>query len=512
MNGLAVPRLQMVNITKTFPGVKANQQISLTVEPGEIHCLLGENGAGKTTLMNILYGMYQPDDGEIYVNGVRTVVRSPAEAIANRIGMVHQHFMLVPTLTVAENIILGMRPLATSLRDLSKIEKDITRVAQSFGMHVNPSSRISSLSVGERQRVEIIKALYRGIDLLILDEPTASLTPQETSDLFATLKALTRQGLSIIFITHKMNEVMDVADRVTVLRDGVRIATLPISEANQDRLAEMMVGREVSFNLERTPIRRGNAVLRVENLSYRDKETKRDYLKKLSLEVCEGEILGVAGVDGNGQRELAQCICGLIKPIAGKILLNDRDITGCTPHTRLHSGLGLIPEDRSRMGLVLEYSVAENFILQSYDLGQFRNGALLNFGAVNEYARRLTRQFDVRTPSIHTKVAYLSGGNQQKIIVGREIDRNPALLVAMQPTRGLDIGATEYIHKNLLAQRSRGAAILLISTELEEVLALSDRIAVMFEGEIVGIVSGDRSNVKKIGLMMAGMKVEPRAG
>jgi ABC-type uncharacterized transport system ATPase subunit len=509
MTGQAeVPRLQLINISKTFPGgIRANDKVSLTVDRGEVHCLLGENGAGKTTLMNIVYGMYQADEGEIYLNGERVLVNSPHEALAHKVGMVHQHFMLIPTLTVAENIILGMKPLASRLGDLKAIEKEITRVAMSFGMSIKPSALVKNLSVGEQQRVEIIKALYRGVDLLILDEPTAVLTPQETRDLFATLKELTRQGLSIIFITHKLNEALAVADRVSVLRDGRMIATMPIGEATLDNLAEMMVGREVSFNLERPPLPCGKPVLEVQGLSYRERDSGEHYLlKDVTFEVCEGEILGIAGVDGNGQSQLAQVITGLLKPSAGKVIINGKEVTRQAPRVCLEAGLGHIPEDRTKMGLVPEYSVAYNFILQRYNDRQFQRGGLLNMEAIRSFAQRLVKAFDVRTPSVDTRVASLSGGNQQKIILGREIDRNPKLLVAVQPTRGLDIGATEYIHKKLLMQRAQGAAILLISTELEEILALSDRIAVIYEGQIMGIVPGDRSLMKKIGLMMAGIR------
>ncbi len=501
-----VPRLQLVNISKTFPGgVRANEKVSLTVDRGVIHCLLGENGAGKTTLMNILYGLYRADEGEIYLDGKLVNITSPREAIGHHIGMVHQHFMLVPTLTVAENVILGMRPLTAMLTDMKAVEEDIAQVAKRFGMRIQPSALVNDLSVGEQQRVEIVKALYRGVDLLILDEPTAVLTPQETKEFFDTLKKLTEQGLSIIFITHKLHEVMAVADKVSVLRDGHMIATLPIGEANQDILCDMMVGREISFELEKEAVQPGEPILSVEKLGYRD-YAGCIRLRDVSLEVRAGEILGIAGVDGNGQRELALAITGLLKPDSGRIILNGKDVTGKSPRACLEAGLGHIPEDRTRMGLVPEYSVAYNFILQRYNDSEFkRSGFLLNMDSIGSFAKKLVQAFDVRTPSVNTSAANLSGGNQQKIILGREIDRMPKLLVAVQPTRGLDIGATEYIHKKLLAQREQGAAVLLISTELEEILALSDRIAVIYEGQIMGILPGDRSLTKTIGLMMAGV-------
>ncbi|MCC6146615.1 MAG: ABC transporter ATP-binding protein [Anaerolineaceae bacterium] len=501
-------RLQLINISKTFPGgVQANKDVSLDVKRGEIHCLLGENGAGKSTLMSILYGEYHPDSGEIWLNGEKISIPTPKIAIEHGVGMVHQHFMLVPTLSVAENIIMGMKPLASFLWDMKEIEKDIARFAVERGMKINPSALISSLSVGEQQRVEIIKALYRGVDLLILDEPTAVLTPQETHDLFETLHKLAEQDFSIILITHKMNEVMEVADRVSVLRDGRVIGTLPIANVTPAILARMMVGRDVSFNLEKSERAYGEPVLRVQALNLIG-DKNRQILKDIALEVCSGEIVGIAGVDGNGQNQLALCITGLMKPTSGHILFDRKEMAGKSPLEFLKTGVGHIPEDRHAMGLVMEDSVADNFMLQRYNDKFFKKLGFLNMTAIMEYAKKLVKFFDVRTNSVKTAAGNLSGGNQQKIIVGREIDRNPKLLVAVQPTRGLDIGATEYIHKQLLQQREKGAALLLISTELEEILALSDRILVMFGGRIVGETSAGRANVDKIGLLMAGMQAE----
>jgi simple sugar transport system ATP-binding protein len=502
-----VVRLQLKDITKRFPGLTANDRISLSVNRGEIHGLLGENGAGKTTLMNVLYGLYHADEGEIILDGRLVRIASPRQAIAHGIGMVHQHFMLVPTLSVAENIILGMRALSAPLTDLKTVEQDIAAVARKYGLKIDPAALVGGLTVGEQQRVEIVKALYRGADLLILDEPTAVLTPQETQELFATLKELTHQGMSIIFITHKLNEVMAVADRVSVLRDGRLIATVPTGQTNQHELAHMMVGREVSLTVNKTALAAGRPALEVEGLTVKDNKGQT-LLANVSLHVCCNEILGIAGVDGNGQRELAHAITGLLRPSSGRISLNGREITGQSPHQIMAAGVRYIPEDRLAMGLVPDFSVADNFILKGYDSQPFTRSGLLRPRSVLAHARRLVQAFDVRTRSVHTMVAQLSGGNQQKIVVGRELDAKPALLVAMQPTRGLDVGATEYIHQLLLAQRANGGAILLISTELEEVMELSDRIAVIYEGRIVGELPGGRANVQKIGLMMAGMKME----
>ena len=507
MSTPAQTRLQLIGISKTFPGgVRANNRVSLSVDRGEVYALLGENGAGKTTLMNVLYGLHPADEGEILLDGKPANIHSAREAIHQKVGMVHQHFMLVPTLTVAENIILGMRPLTAFLTDMKTVERDIANVGQRFGLGINPSAIVSSLSVGEQQRVEIVKALYRGAELLILDEPTAVLTPQEATELFATLRGLVAEGLSIIFITHKLNEVMGVADRVSVMRDGRLISTLMVKDTNQAELAMMMVGREVSFTLDKPPVEPGELVLEAKALTVGDRRG-RALLGGVSLLVRQGEILGIAGVDGNGQRQLAGAVTGLRKPDSGRILFDGRDVTGHSPRQLALAGLGHIPEDRYTMGLVLDFSIAYNTILQAYRESPFTRWGLLQPRAIASYARRLVQTFDVRTPSVQVKVAHLSGGNQQKIILGREIDRQPKLLVAVQPTRGLDVGATEYIHTQLLAQRQRGAAILLISTDLEEIMALSDRIAVLYEGRIVGEVPGGRANMQKIGQMMAGHDV-----
>lgn len=502
------PRLRLIDICKHFGSLKANDHISLDVQPGEVMCLLGENGAGKTTLMNIVYGLYRADEGRIEIDGRPVTIRSPREAIAHGVGMVHQHFMLVPPLTVTENIILGTRPLFRSrkayLGDMPAIQREVEAVGRRYGLRINPAARVADLSVGERQRVEIIKALYRGVNLLILDEPTAVLTPQETSDLFDTLKSLTAAGLSVIFITHKLNEVMAVADRVTVLRDGVVVGQRLARETTQHELAELMVGREVQTTFQKPPIVPGRTVLDIRNLTVVNEEGHK-VLDNLSLRVAEGEIVGVAGVDGNGQRELALAIAGLIRPQSGRVELAGVDITGKSPGEIVRAGLRHIPEDRHTMGLVLEFTVAENLILKRFNQPPFTRWGVLQPRTIVDYAVSVIRKFDVRTRSPNAITSELSGGNQQKIVLGRELDQNPVLLIAAQPTRGLDVGATEYIHNTLLAQRAAGVGILLISTELEEILALSDRVAVIYEGHIVGEVPGDRANIQKIGLMMAGV-------
>lgn len=498
------PRLELRNITKRFPGVLANDRISLSVYRGEVHALLGENGAGKTTLMNIVYGLLQPDDGEIYLDNQLLKLQSPKDAIRHGIGMVHQHFMLVPTLSVAENIILGMRPLTRHLLDIKSVEQDISNTAEQYGMKIRPSAIVSTLSVGEQQRVEIIKALYRGVSLLILDEPTAVLTPQETSELFETLRHFTETGLSIIFITHKLNEVMQTANRVSVLRDGKLIATKNVEDTCKDELAYLMVNRDVTFTLTKPDTRLRQPLLKVEDLVVRGKT--HHHLSKVSFEVNGGEILGIAGVDGNGQHELALALTGLIQPNSGRILLNGQDVTRKSVRHLNQSGLAHIPADRQGMGLVLDFSVADNLVLQQYCFSPFAAPpGIIKPRVIEKNAQQLIKKFDIRTPSTQTKAGYLSGGNQQKVILAREISRNPQVLIAVQPTRGLDVGATEYIHNLLLEQRSKGAAVLLISTELDEILALSDRIAVIYEGRIVGEVSGESPDIQKIGKMMGGI-------
>ena len=504
------PRLRLVDICKHFGSLQANDHISLDVMPGEVMCLLGENGAGKSTLMNVVYGLYRADQGRIEIDGRAVNIRSPHEALAYGVGMVHQHFMLVPPLTVTENIILGTRGLFSrqaALTDMSTVENRVTEVAGRYGLKVDASARVSTLSVGEQQRVEIVKALYRGVNLLILDEPTAVLTPQETTDLFHTLKTLTAAGLAIIFITHKLNEVMAASDRVTVLRDGKVVGQRLTGETTIHELAQLMVGRDVQMTIEKAAAQPGADLLVVDGITVQD-DDGRKVLDNVSLRVACGEIVGVAGVDGNGQRELALAIAGLVKPTAGRITLANADMTGKSPHEIIRAGLRHIPEDRQSMGLVLDFSVADNLILKSFDRPPFARRGVLQPAKVLDYAARITKKFDVRTRSVNSMTADLSGGNQQKLVLGREIDQDPVLLIAAQPTRGLDVGATEYIHNALLQERRRGVAILLISTELEEILALSDRIVVIYEGRIVGEVVCDRANTQRIGMMMAGVRPE----
>ncbi len=506
------PRLRLAGVSKHFGPVQANHDITLEVAAGEIHCLLGENGAGKSTLMNILYGLVRPDAGEILLDGQPVTIQSPHRAIALGIGMVHQHFMLVPTLTVAENVILATRPLfslrrlrETVICDRRAIEREVGAVAQRYGLKIDPAALVSSLSVGEQQRVEIVKALYRGVKLLILDEPTAVLTPQETTDLFNTLKGFTAAGLSIILITHKLHEVMAISERVTVLRDGKVVGQHSTRATSTHELAELMVGRDVRLTVEKIPATPGAPVLVLRDLTVAGTPERR-LLDHLSLQVAAGEILGVAGIDGNGQRELALAICGILKPESGSISVEGKELTGAPPRQIADAGVRHIPEDRQQMGLILDFPVEDNFVLKAFARAPYTRRGLLDPAAISAHAQRLIRSFDVRTPSPSLPVASLSGGNQQKVVLGRELDSNPRVLVAAQPTRGLDVGATEYVHKALLAQRDAGAAILLISTELEEVLALSDRIVVLYQGRIAGEVPGDRANAQKIGLMMAGVQ------
>ncbi|MBC7265159.1 MAG: ABC transporter ATP-binding protein [Chloroflexi bacterium] len=501
----------MRGIVKRFPGVLANDHIDFDVHAGEIHALLGENGAGKTTLMNVLYGLYQPDEGEIYVNGRRVVIGSPYQAIKLGIGMVHQHFMLAQPLTVAENVVLGLPSPREPLLDLAQAEKRINEISQAYGLKVDPRAQVWQLAVGEQQRVEIIKALYRQAALLILDEPTAVLTPQEVKELFVVLRRMAEQGHAIIFITHKLHEVMALSDRITVLKAGRVVATVNRSDATPEKLAQMMVGREVLFRLPKEKVEKGRVILQVKSLeALGDKGLPA--LKEVSLAVHQREILGIAGVSGNGQRELAEVIAGLRPAREGKVLIDGQDVTNRSPCDIIEQGLAYIPEERLQMGVVTDFSVAENMILETHGQRPFADGGFLplnrcwflNRRAIEDYATQKISEYDVKTPDLRTPARHLSGGNIQRLILARELSRQPKLLLAAQPTRGLDIGATEYIRRKLLEERARGTAILLISEDLDEILALSDRIAVMYEGEIVGIVPGEGADVEQLGLMMAG--------
>lgn len=495
--------VEMKDITKIFPGVIANEDVNFDLRKGEIHVLLGENGAGKTTLMNILYGLYQPEKGEIFINGKKVNIKNPSDAIANGIGMVHQHFMLVHNFTVAENIILGSEPKNGIRIDIKKANADVAALAKQYDFKIEPESVIENISVGQQQKVEIIKALYRGAEILILDEPTAVLTPQEIQELGVILKNLVKEGKSIILITHKLKEVMSMSDRVTVVRRGKVIGTINTSETNIEKLAEMMVGRKVNLKVEKKPANPGKPVLKIENLKALD-QRGLPAVNGINLEVRAGEIVGIAGVDGNGQSELVEALTGLIKTQSGKVTLNDKDITGKNPKDVIEAGVAHVPEDRHKRGLVLKYSLAENAILGVHYKQPFAKGIIMDYKKVKEYARRIIKEFDVRTPNEDVLAVKLSGGNQQKMVVAREISKDPELLIVSQPTRGLDVGAIEYIHKRIVEERDKGRAILLVSLELDEIMALADRIAVIYDGQIVGIMDSKDATEQKLGILMAG--------
>lgn len=498
-----IDHAEMRSISKRFPGVLANDRVTFDVRAGEIHALLGENGAGKSTLMKILYGLQKPDDGQIVLDGEAVHFNSPAEALARGIGMIHQHFMLVPTLTVTENVALGMKSAGLRL-DLSAIRKRLLELSEIYGLKVNPNAYVWQLSVGEQQRVEIIKALYRGGALLIMDEPTAVLTPQEVHELFGTLNQMRRDGHALIFISHKLGEVQELCDRVTVMRDGRVIDTVPNNGIERRTLARMMVGRDVIFVPEHPAVPLGDVRLSVQNVTC-DNDQGHSALRGISLEVRGGEIVGIAGVSGNGQRELAEVIAGLRTATSGEIVLKDKPLARASVAERLAAGLAYVPEERMRFGMIGAFSVEENAVLQTHAQTPFASASFLNFGEIDRHTRSLIDRFNIKTPSPKTPVKNLSGGNIQKLILARELSRQPSVVVAAQPTRGVDISATEYIHSVLMAQRAAGVAILLISEDLDEVLALSDRIAVMYEGKIVGIVPRADADVEKIGLMMAGV-------
>jgi simple sugar transport system ATP-binding protein len=501
----------MVEIVKRFPGVLACDHVNFDVKAGEVHALLGENGAGKSTLMKILYGLYRQDEGEIRMNGRTVEINTPNDAIDLGIGMIHQHFMLVETLTVTENVALGLDSSRGPLLDLDRVEARIRELSKAYGLQVNPKAPVWTLAVGERQRVEIIKALYRGAALLILDEPTAVLTPQEVDELFVTLRQMARDGHSLIFISHKLHEVVDLSDRISVLRNGRLIDSVVNVGVTRNELARMMVGREVLLDRKRgAPVdaeisaRVGLALEGVTALGIVGQKA----LDNVSLEVQAGEILGVAGVSGNGQRELAEAIAGLRPIESGRIVKSGQDVTAWSPARRTAAGLAYIPEERMHDGVIQAFSVADNMVLQDHTRPPFSRSIFLDFKAIAQVSRQLVDEYRVKTPSIDTPVKSLSGGNIQKLILARELARDPDVLIAAQPTRGVDIGATEYIHQRLLKQRSEGTATLLISEDLDEVLALSDRIAVIYEGRIMGIVNRDETNAEELGLMMAGVATE----
>ncbi|MDX5981806.1 ABC transporter ATP-binding protein [Exiguobacterium profundum] len=496
--------IEMLNIRKEFGTFVANDNITLQLRKGEIHALLGENGAGKSTLMNVLFGLYQPEGGEIRVHGKKVDIENPNIANELGIGMVHQHFMLVEKFTVTENIILGLEPKSGITIDRATARKKVMEISEQYGLRIDPDAKIEDISVGMQQRVEILKTLYRGADILIFDEPTAVLTPQEIQELIQIMKRLIAEGKSIILITHKLKEIMQVADRCTVIRRGRYIGTVEVDETvNEDSLAEMMVGREVNFDAEYSKADPQQVVLDVQNLVVKDSRGLK-VVEGLDLQIRAGEVLGIAGIDGNGQTELIEAISGLKKPESGKVLLNGKDVTGHTPRKMTEAGIGHIPQDRHKHGLVLDYSIRDNMVLQTYYKEPFSKRGLMNYKAVAEKAKALIEKFDVRTPSIDVPARALSGGNQQKAIIAREVDRSPDLLIAAQPTRGLDVGAIEFIHEQLIKEREKGRAVLLISFELDEILHVSDRIAVLYEGKIVGIRDPKETTEQELGFLMAG--------
>jgi len=497
------PVLELRGITKTFPGIIANDHIDFELRRGEVHALLGENGAGKSTLMNVVYGLYRPDEGQILFKGKPIVLHSSRDAIQQGIGMVHQHFMLIPVMTVAENIVLGDEPNEAGIfLDHSTADKRVRELAKTFNFAVDPDARVQNISVGQQQRVEILKALYRHADILILDEPTAVLTPQEAVDLFEILRTLTREGMSVIFISHKLHEVLDIADRISVLRRGKLVDTVPSEGATEQGLAELMVGREVVLRIDKTPAQPSGTLLEVKDLEV-DDDRGLPAVRGVTFNVRAGEIVGIAGVDGNGQTELVEALTGLRKSKAGSIEMAEHDLTNDSVRDRLEKGIGHIPEDRLRRGMILEFTLAENLAMHSYRHEPESHWGWLRPGRMIAAARRLIAEFDVRGGGPRSKGSELSGGNQQKLVVAREISRDPRVLIAAQPTRGLDVGAIEFLHRRLITERDEGRAILLVSLELEEILSLSDRILVMFEGQIVGEFGPD-ADAETLGIAMIG--------
>lgn len=497
--------MRMEGITKRFPGVLANDRISLECRKGEVLGLLGENGAGKTTLMNILYGLYQPDEGQIFVDGEPVEITSPAKAIRLGIGMVHQHFMLVEALTALENLILGIPSDHAPVLDLASARERLLKLCDEYGLHVDPSAEVWKLPVGAQQWLEILKALYRHAQLLVLDEPTAVLTPDQGVQLFKAIRKLTREGRSVIFISHKLSEILEITDRITVIRDGRVVGTVATKDATRLELARMMVGRPVVVERKRRPTAsKKTPVLVMENVSAED-ERRLPALRNLSLTVHAGEIVGIAGVDGNGQRELAECIAGLRKPTHGSIHVQGRPVDRIMDDP---SFVGFVPEDRHKTGLFLALSVAENLVIKDFWRPTYARGGVLSYRAIRAHAEKMISAYDIRTPSAEAQVGYLSGGNQQKIVVARELNAKPVLAIAAQATRGLDLGAVEGVHDTLLGERNRGAAVLFISTELEEIMSLSDRIVVLFRGEVMGEVEAEGADASAIGQLMLGKAPE----
>jgi ABC-type uncharacterized transport system ATPase subunit len=507
------PAIEMRGITKRYPGVVANDHIDLVVRPGEIHALLGENGAGKTTLMNVLYGLATPDEGEILLNGDPVRISGPADAISRGIDMVHQHFMLVPVLSVAENILLGLEPMSGPVFiDRGAARRRIVELGRRFGFEIDPDARVGSLSVGWQQRVEILKALYRNTRILVLDEPTAVLTPQETEEIFAVLRSLAAEGHSIVFISHKQYEVLEIADRITVIRRGRVVGERLPAETNEDDLAELMVGRGVELTVDRGVSHPGPLVLNVDDLRVKD-DRGHEVVTGVSLQIRAGEILGIAGVAGNGQDELVEALYGLRRPSGGSVTLRDVNVTGRSPRSMNEAGVGYVPADRQRFGLVLPFPIADNIVLTSYYRAPFARGIRRNDEAILAAAVQSIGEFDVRTRSAEASARTLSGGNQQKVVVAREFGRDLSLLILDQPTRGLDVGSIEFIHRQVIAKRDAGAAVLLVSAELDEVLEMADRIAVMYRGAIVAVVDGRTADKNDVGLLMAtGGHGRPEAG
>ena len=501
--------IEMRNITKEFPGIKANDNITLQLKRGEIHALLGENGAGKSTLMSVLFGLYQPDEGEILKNGEVVKINNPNDATALGIGMVHQHFKLVECFTVLDNIILGAEDTRFGFIKKADAREKVSQLSEKYGLHVDVDEKIEDITVGMQQRTEILKMLYRDNEILIFDEPTAVLTPQEIDELMQIMRNLAAEGKSILFITHKLNEIMAVADRCTVLRKGKYVGTVDIKDTTKENLSQMMVGRPVEFVVEKAPAQPKEEVLKVEGLSVKSKVHKKLAVNNVSFSVRSGEIVCIAGIDGNGQSELVYGLTGLEPVAAGKVTLNGEDVTKSSIRCRNTHGISHIPEDRHKHGLVLDYTLEQNMVLQRYFEPEFQKHGFIKFNNVREYSDKLIEQYDVRSvQGSVTVVRSMSGGNQQKAVVAREMDREHSLLIAVQPTRGLDVGAIEYIHNQLVAKRDEGSAVLLVSFELDEVMNLADRILVMYEGEIVGQLDPKTTTVQELGLYMAGAKRE----
>lgn len=501
----SISRVEVRDIVKRFPGVIANDHINFAVNAGEVHALLGENGAGKTTLMRILYGLYQPDEGQILINDQPVKIHSPADSIRLGLGMIHQHFMLVPSLSVAENVALGLPSSKGVLLDLDIVSGKIRKLSDAYGLQVDPQAMVWQLSVGEQQRVEILKALYRGAALLILDEPTAVLTPQEVEEFFLILRRMADEGHSLIFISHKLHEVLSISDRITVLRQGKVVNSLKTSDTNRQELARFMVGREVLLRVERPQVEMGTTRLSIKDL-WVTGDKGLPSVRGINLDIRAGEILGLAGVSGNGQRELAEAIAGLRKPTQGQILIDGKNVAGLQPDQLIRSGLAYISEERFRDGVVKELTVEENLMLEQHSQPPFTHSIFMDFPQISSHTKSLITEFEIKTPSTKTPLRNLSGGNIQKLIMARELSRKPSVLIASQPTRGVDIGSTEYIHQRLIEQRTEKTATLLISEDLDELRNLSDRIAVIFEGQIIGILDHNEAFIEQIGLMMAGVK------